>query len=82
MIINYLKDELLESFIAKNYAELINSKIQALAYFPQRNVVINDYIEKELEYRKLIIKNYIVFYKINEREKIVEVHRILYGASD
>lgn len=66
----------------KNYAELINSKIQALEYFSQRNVVINDYIEKELEYRKLIIKNYIVFYKINEREKIVEVHRILYGASD
>ena len=39
-------------------------------------------IAKKLEYRKLIIKNYIAFYRINEKEKIVEIHRILYGSSD
>lgn len=81
-IINYLKNELLEPSIANKYAELINNEIQALEYMPQKYAIIDDDIVKELEYRKLIIKNYIAFYRINEKEKIVEIHRILYGGSD
>lgn len=81
-IIAYLKNELLEPSIANKYAELINSEIQTLEYLPQKYAIIDDDIVKKLEFRKLIIKNYIAFYKINEREKIVEIHRILYGASD
>ena len=78
-IINYLKNELLEPSIANRYAELINSEIQSLEHMPQ---IIDDDIAKKLEIRKLLIKNYIAFYRINEKEKIVEVHRILYGASN
>lgn len=81
-IINYLKNELLEPSIAYNYAELIKSELQTLEYSPERYAIIDDDIVKELEFRKLIIKNYIAFYKINKKEKIVEVHRILYGASN
>ena len=81
-IISYLKNDLLEPSIANKYIELINSEIQNLEYFPQKHAIIDDDIVRKLEFRKLIIKNYIAFYKINEREKIVEVHRILYGASD
>ncbi|MBO5413103.1 MAG: type II toxin-antitoxin system RelE/ParE family toxin [Clostridia bacterium] len=81
-IVNYLKNELLEPSIANRYAELINSEIQNLECFPQKYNIIDDDIIKKLEYRKLIIKNYIAFYRINEKEKIVEIHRILYGASN
>lgn len=49
---------------------------------PQKYAIIDDDIAKKLEIRKLLIKNYIVFYRINKKEKIVEVHRILYGASN
>jgi len=79
-IINYLKNELLEPSIANRYAELINSEIQSLEHMPQKYAIID--IAKKLEIRKLLIKNYIAFYRINEKEKIVEVHRILYGASN
>ena len=81
-IISYLKNDLLEPSIANKYTELINSEIQNLEYFPQKHAIIDDDVVRKLEFRKLIIKNYIAFYKINEREKIVEIHRILYGASD
>lgn len=81
-IISYLKNELLEPSIANRYAELINSEIQTLSYFPQKHAIIDKEIVKELEYRKLVVKNYIVFYRINERKKVVEVYRILYGASE
>ena len=37
---------------------------------------------KKYKFRRLIIKNYIAFYRINEDEKIVNVERILYGATD
>ena len=81
-IIDYIKNELLEPSVARRYAELINSEIQALEYLPRKYSIIDDDTIKELEFRKLIIKNYIAFYKINEKEKIVAVHRILYGKSN
>ncbi len=81
-IINYIKNELLEPSIANKYTELINNAIQTLEYSPQKYSIIDDDAIKKIEFRKLVIKNYMVFYKINEKEKIVEVYRILYGASN
>lgn len=37
---------------------------------------------EEYKFRKLIIKNHIAFYRINEDKKIVNVERILYGGID
>ena len=33
-------------------------------------------------YRVLSVKNYVVFYIVNEKEKTVEVQRVLYAKSD
>ena len=33
-------------------------------------------------YRKLVVKNYVVFYLIDEKNKVVEIGRILYGRRD
>ena len=34
------------------------------------------------EYRKLLIKNYIMFYRVDEREKLITVTRVVYAKSD
>ena len=34
------------------------------------------------DYRKLVVWDYLVFYKINEENKTIEVHRILHGSVD
>ena len=81
-IISYLKNELLEPSIAYKYAELIKNELQTLEYSPERYAIIDDDIVKELEFRKLIIKNYIAFYRVNDEKNIVTVERILYGASN
>ena len=60
----------------------IKAKEDLLSYFPQRNAIIDNNIIKELKIRKLVIKNYIVFYRINEETNIVNIERILYGASN
>ena len=77
-IIKYIKYKLLES----NIAEIIKNEINTLKYNPQKFAIINYDIIKQYKFRKLIIKNYIVFYRINEEEKIVNVERILHGTTD
>ena len=81
-IIKYIKYKLLEPTIAERYAELIRNEINTLKYDPQKFAIIDYDILKQYKFRKLIIKNYIVFYRINEDEKIVNVERILYCATD
>ena len=81
-IIRYIKSKLLEPKIAERYAELIKNEINTLKYNPQKFAIIDYDMIKKYKFRKLIIKNYIAFYRVNEDEKIVNVERILYGATD
>ena len=81
-IVFYIKNNLKEPAIAGKYAKMIKDEVKGLSYFPQRNAIIDDDIITDLKVRKLIIKNYIAFYRINEENNIVNVERILYGASN
>lgn len=81
-IVSYIKYNLKEPSIAKKYAKMIKDEIKTLNYYPQRNAIIDNNIIKDLKIRKIIIKNYIIFYRINEEHNIVNIERILYGASN
>ena len=81
-IVLYIKNNLNEPAIANKYAKIIREEIQTLEYSPQKFAIIDDSSIKNLNIRKLIIKNYIAFYRVNEENKIVNVERILYGASN
>lgn len=81
-IIMYIKNKLQEPNTAKKYAKLIKEELKTLEYNPQRFSIIKMKIKNYPIIRKLIIKNYIAFYIINEKDKIVSINRILYGASN
>lgn len=81
-IIIYIKDKLKEPAIAERYARLMKNEIESLAYNPQRYAIIDNKKIKDLNVRKLIIKNYIAFYRVNEEKNLVNIERILYGASN
>lgn len=81
-IVFYIKNNLKEPSIARKYAKVIQEEITSLSYFPQRNAIINDETIINLKIRKIVVKNYIIFYKINEENNIVNIERILYGASN
>ena len=81
-IVLYIKNELNEPSIARKYANMIRNEIKTLEYSPQKFAIIDDDAIKDLNIRKLIIKNYIVFYRVNENKNIVNIERILYGASN
>ena len=60
----------------------MKKEINSLEFYPQRFAIIDDDTIKDLNVRRLIVKNYIVFYRINEEKKIVNIDRIIYSASD
>ena len=57
-------------------------EIKSLEYNPKRYSIVDNKKIKDLRIRKFIIKKYIVFYRVNEEKHIVNVERILYGASN
>ena len=81
-IISYIKYNLLEPNIAEGYAELIKNEINTLKYNPERFAIIDYDIIKQYKIRKLIVKKYIVFYRINQYKKIVNIERILYSTTE
>lgn len=81
-IIRYIKYKLFEPDIANNYAKMIKEEINKLEYTTQSFAIIPNDTIKYNNIRKLIIKNYIVFYRVNESDKMVNIERILYGTSN
>jgi addiction module RelE/StbE family toxin len=62
----------------KNFIEKLKNCIENIKEMP--------YMYPEYEYyphyRKAVVGNYLVFYKVNEENKIVEIQRILPGTWD
>lgn len=69
-IIIYIKDKLKEPAISRKHTELMRKEIKSLEYFPQRYAIIDNERIKRFKFRKLIIKNYIAFYRIDEEKKL------------
>lgn len=81
-IIRYIKNVLKEPQIARKYEIYFKNEIGKLTNFPKKFVEIE---EDKIQYkgiRKLIVKNYIVFYRVNEEKNLISIERVLYGASD
>lgn len=68
-----------EPIIANKYVAHIKQKLLTLQYIPKKYSLLNNELLKSKGFRKLVIKNYIAFYKINEKEKIVNIERVIYG---
>ena len=80
-IYDYTNDILKNPERAKKVYEKIKEEIKKLEYLPKRYPLVR---VGEILYtlRLFIIDDYIVFYMVDDEEKIVRVKRILYGASD
>lgn len=81
-IYNYIYQEQEEPQIANKLIETIEEKILSLEFMPQKFVLCKEEILRKKGYRKLIVKNYIAFYLIDEENKRVIIARVLYGARD
>lgn len=78
-IYHYISKSLMEENTASNLMKNIEESIKKLEYFPEAYSVIEQYQGRDYEYRKLIIKNYLVVYRIDQTEEKVYVIRVVYG---
>lgn len=56
----------------------ITSKINSLKNMPSRYPVLSNYKFNKKDIHKTVVDNYIIFYTIDEKNKIVNVSRIIY----
>ena len=73
----YIKYNLQEPEIAQNLISKIRREISNLTSNPDIYFIIDDDIIKKLEIRKLIVDNYIVFYRVKSYS--IQIVRIMYG---
>ena len=73
----YIKYNLQGPNIAKKLITKIKTEIDKLIEDPEIYSIIYDDFIKKLQIRKIIVDNYIVFYRINN--KTIQIVRILYG---
>ena len=73
----YIKYNLQEPETAQKLISKIRKEINTLKNNPEIYAIIDDDIIKKLEIRKLIVDNYIVFYRI--QGNTIQIVRIMYG---
>jgi len=81
-IIRYISSQLSSPLTAVKMTEIIEKAISGLSYMPQSHPLVSDERLSILGYRKVNVKNYTVFFSIDEKEKTVHVERILFSRRD
>ena len=81
-ISSYIAYDLKEPAVAKKLVERIKVTVMSLAKLLLRHNLVSDEILAAQGFRKTMLDNYIIFYIVSEKDKIVTVVRILYGKRD
>lgn len=78
-IIKYISDELKNPVAASKLAENFISSAEKICDFPYSNKVYTPIKPLGLEYRRIIVEHYLMFYTVNEDAKTVTIMRVLYA---
>ena len=81
-IYEYIRYVLLEPLTAKRVTENIQREIRTLELFPESNPLYREEPWRSQGLRFLVVGNYLVFYKADNKDDTVSVVRILYGGRD
>ena len=81
-IVRYIASQLSAPISALHMMELLQEAMAGLSDMPQRYPFVTDEYLSQMGYRKLTVKSYVVFFSIDDKNKVVDVERILYGRRD
>jgi len=65
-----------------NAAKRIFDKIKRNMEFVKENPYIFESYKRRPQFRRMVVEDYLLFYKVNEETGIIEVHHILHGMMD
>lgn len=78
-IYNYINLNLYAQKSAKELMNNVQKAIENLKNMPRIHMVIKKHPEVELEYRRIVIGNYVIVYTISEEERKIYVVHMYYG---
>lgn len=78
----YLKDTLKNRNAASRLITSTEAKVNELIIFPFQRPIVQDPVLKLYKIRYAQVKNYLIFYTVDENSKIVYIVRFLYARSD
>ena len=81
-IAKYIAVELCNPAAANKLGDEMIEAAERICDFPHINAIHRAVKPLKHEYRKLIVKNYILFYWIDEIEKLITVARVIYARRD
>ena len=81
-IVRYISGYLSAPMTATRMMETIEKALLQLSDMPYGFPVVRDDRLAGMGYRHVNVKNYIVFYTVDEPKKVVDVERILYARRD
>ena len=79
-IYEYIAFSLQEPVTAGKLYNSIIAAVHTLENFPMRNALYENEPWRSRGLRKLSVKNFLVFYTVNEEKNAVNIIRIMYGA--
>ena len=81
-IVRYISNELKNPVAADNLANEFVKSADTLINFPYSNPVYHPIRTLKKEYRKLLVKNFIMFYYVDESGKVITIARVIYAKRD
>ena len=81
-IVTYIFQTLQEPEIAKHWVDFLYKEISELNFMPSRYPLTDEEPWQTNGIRKMPVKNFLVYYLIDEESKIVSVTAVIYGRRD
>lgn len=78
-ILRYISVDLANPIAAQNLGKKVFEKIDVVRAFPDSGAPIDNEFLSDKAVRKLLVDNYIIYYKAHYDEKIISIVRIVYG---
>lgn len=81
-IVRYISQDLKNPGAADRLAEELVEAIENVLIFPYASPAYQPIRSLKYEYRKILVKNFLIFYRVDEGKKLVTVTRVLYAKTD
>ncbi|MBP3919991.1 MAG: type II toxin-antitoxin system RelE/ParE family toxin [Bacilli bacterium] len=81
-IIYYISHNLKNITASKKLIDLFMSSIDSILEFPYKSSIYQPIDVLKNEYRTYKVKNFLMFYTINEEKKLITIVRVLYQKMD
>ena len=81
-IYEYIAEHLLEPGVALNMVEALEQAIFSLETMPERGSIRQTGIYANSGYRQLLVKNYVIIYRVQKEEKEVHIVTVRYAPSN